>query len=310
MKKAFLIVGLLFATFTDLFQQTHDFPVFKGPYPGRDYQGMVPEPFAPEIVRTCTVTYIANEGFLVETASHKVLIDALFGNLKGNWCDQPGDSVLNLMISGNAPFDKINLLLVSHKHSDHFSAPLVIRFLRHHPETVLVCPGQVDRILQRDTGYSSVSGRIRSVRADSLADTTLHLDQALVRALGLKHGSWIEKDTVTGTSYDIHRDIENLGYLIETDGVSIFHSGDGSAKNNIQFGKLGMAGKEIDVAFFDRIFLRPEGMTIISEDVHARNIIFMHVEPGKAEYYRSVIKGIPEMSVLATPGEKKVFQIP
>ena len=41
----------------------------------------------------CSVTYVANDGFLYETKTGKVLVDALFGGINGNWCEQPNDSV-------------------------------------------------------------------------------------------------------------------------------------------------------------------------------------------------------------------------
>jgi hypothetical protein len=33
----------------------------------------------------CTVTFVANEGFLIETKNHKVLIDALFNCRRNLW---------------------------------------------------------------------------------------------------------------------------------------------------------------------------------------------------------------------------------
>jgi hypothetical protein len=34
--------------------------------------------------RTCMVTYIANEGFLIEASNYKIIIDGLFRGIKGN----------------------------------------------------------------------------------------------------------------------------------------------------------------------------------------------------------------------------------
>ena len=57
--------------------------------------------YSQETVNSCTITYIANDGFLIETNNSKVLIDALFGGINGNWCDQPDDSVSTLMLKWN-----------------------------------------------------------------------------------------------------------------------------------------------------------------------------------------------------------------
>ena len=47
--------------------------------------------------KNCEVTYISNEGFLFEIEGKKVLIDALFDEIKENWCDSPSDSIIDLM---------------------------------------------------------------------------------------------------------------------------------------------------------------------------------------------------------------------
>ena len=105
--------------------------------------------YSQETVNTCTITYIANEGFLIETNNSKVLIDALFGGIRGNWCDQPNDSVSNFMLKGIPPFDSIDLVLVSHKHSDHFNEQMVITFLTNNKKTVLiVCQSVVPAIAE------------------------------------------------------------------------------------------------------------------------------------------------------------------
>ena len=157
---------------------------------------------------TCMVTYIANEGFLIKTTNHKVLIDALFGNIKGNWCDQPGDSVIRLITSDVEPFDNINIVLISHRHSDHFNAPMTIDFLRNNKNSVLICPDQVNDRLKLTAGFSEVSERIIAIRSQEHPDTSFVVNGIKVRAMRLKHGSWIETDSATGKSVDLHEGVE------------------------------------------------------------------------------------------------------
>ena len=45
----------------------------------------------------CKITYISNEGFLIEADGKKVLIDALFDKIEGNWCDSPSENTIELM---------------------------------------------------------------------------------------------------------------------------------------------------------------------------------------------------------------------
>jgi L-ascorbate metabolism protein UlaG (beta-lactamase superfamily) len=254
---------------------------------------------------TCTAIYVANEGFLIKTKEHKVLIDALFGNIKGNWCDQPGDTLVRKMLHGVTPFDNIDVVLVTHKHSDHFNESMVMDFLRNNPQAMLVCPDQVREVLRRNADYPSVSGRIVSPESRAQKDTSVHNGQIHVTALKFPHGSYFETDSVSGKPRDIHRDVENLAFVIDLDGFAILHTGDGSPSSGAQFFDAGLARKDFDLVFVDRTFLRREGLDVINKYIETKNLVFMHVEPGRGEYYRSIIKTIPEMFVFTSSLEKK-----
>lgn len=253
------------------------------------------------------VTYVANEGFLIATSNHKVLIDALFGNIPGNWCEQPDDSVANLMIKGLPPFDNIDAVLVTHKHADHFNESMVTSFLINNRKPVLICPSQVDELLKKNPAYPTISDRIHTLKLDRTFDTLLIVNDISIRVMRFNHGSWFEKDTVTGKTIDLHTDVENFGYLIEPDGFRVFHSGDGSPANKAQYQEYGFAGKGIDAAFLDRVFLGSGGQELINEIIRPKNLIFMHIEPAKTEYFKSVIKSIPEMFVFTRPMQEKVI---
>jgi L-ascorbate metabolism protein UlaG (beta-lactamase superfamily) len=260
-----------------------------------------------ETSEVCTVTYIANEGFLIETKNHKVLIDGLFGNIKGNWCDQPNDSVSSLMLKGIAPFDDIDIILITHKHTDHFNVSLVAGFLLNNQKSVLICPEEVGEKLKRNAGYSKISDRINSLKSNNIFDTALFVNKIKIEVLKFNHGSYFEKDSVTGMTYDLHKDVENFGYVIESDGFSIFHSGDASFSDKSHFGSYGFGKRSFDIVFLDRTFLRKEGQELMNEFIHTKNLVFMHIEPLKGEYYKSIVQSIPEMFVFTRPMEKRIF---
>jgi L-ascorbate metabolism protein UlaG (beta-lactamase superfamily) len=106
---------------------------------------------------------------------------------------------------------------------------------------------------------------------------------------------------------DLHEGVENIGYLIEQDGFSILHTGDCNSANKPQFNTYNLSTKEIDAAFFDRAFLRPEGLDIISENISTKNIILMHIEPARREYYKTYVKDIPGFFVFREQMEQKVI---
>lgn len=263
--------------------------------------------YSQDTVKPCTITYIANEGFLIETINSKVLIDALFGGIRGNWCDQPEDSVSNLILKGIPPFDSIDLVLVSHKHSDHFNEQMAITFLTNNQSTVLMCPEQVNEVLKKNSGYFDVADRIRYLESDKQFDTLLAVNKINIRVLRFNHGSFYETDSVTGEKYDLHRDVENFGYIIDADSFSMFHSGDGSFLDKSHFESYHFGDLDFDIVFLDRTFLMKEGQEILNSLIHTKNLIFMHIEPGRGEYYTSIIKDVPGFFVFTKKMEKKQF---
>jgi hypothetical protein len=163
---------------------------------------------------------------------------------------------------------------------------------------------QVNEILSKNPDYNLISGRIISLNSP---DTVIQKAGITIRAMRFSHGSYFETDTATGQKYDLHKDVQNYCYFVESDGFTLFHSGDCSVYNNNQFEEYNLKNNRIDVAFFDRTFLRKEGMEIISS-LNAGNIVFMHIEPGRTEYYKSFIKDYPQLIVFDNKSDIKIIK--
>lgn len=258
----------------------------------------------------CTVTYIANEGFLITTKNKKILVDALFGGIRGNWCDQPGDSVAGLMLNDLDPFDNIDVVLVTHRHADHFKAEMTLDFLKNNEKAILVCPEQAHAKLVSLPGYQEVSDRIIGIESTIHPDTTVSANGIVIRAMRFRHGSWFETDSVTGKKTDLHEGVENLGYLVEADGVLFLHTGDCNTADKASFAAYDLKSKEIDIVFLDRVFLRQEGQELLNEHIRTNNIILMHIEPNKRDYYKTILKEAPIFFIFSLPLETKKFGSP
>lgn len=254
-----------------------------------------------------TVTYVANEGFLVRTANSKILVDALFGGIKGNWCEHPGDSLQNLMIRGQAPFDKIDVVLISDYHVDHFNAKLVTEFMENQTKTILLCPEQVDQRLRKQASYPLISERVRVVQGPDHKDTTFVAADILVNAMMMSHGGYLEMDSISGEMRNLHQDVQNTAWLVKADSVVFFHSGDASVKAFDPAFESRFSTEQVDFAFMDRVFMQPSGMEVIGGMIKPGKLIFMHIEPSRVDYYKNIIRDFPDMIIFSKPLESKVL---
>src|SRR5262245_3476964 len=77
------------------------------------------KPVAVKNGTSVTVRYIANEGVLIAAANKQILIDGLHREYKPAYLFPPPE-MQTLLENARAPYDKIDLVLVSHVHLDHF----------------------------------------------------------------------------------------------------------------------------------------------------------------------------------------------
>lgn len=79
---------------------------------------------------TLRVTLIANAGLLLQYNGCTLMLDGIYGG-EGHPFSNLSPAVWQGMLRGDPPFEKIDYLLFSHAHPDHFSAPMVREFLDH-----------------------------------------------------------------------------------------------------------------------------------------------------------------------------------
>ncbi len=237
--------------------------------------------FSAEILanpKCVAVTYIANDGFLIAVNQKLVLIDALFGDQELSFCETPGATQLKQMILGKGKFDDVNLVLTTHNHRDHFHAPFVAEHLLNNLSgKFLSCP-QVTAALKENKEYKKIEDRILSVSATETTDTIV--SDIHITALPFQHSPYFIEDPQTKQQLNKHRHIQNIGYIIEINGVKIFHSGDSSPKYPKDFSRYQLQNKDIDIAFLDRAFLaKKEYVTLTKTMINPDFIVLMHIHP-------------------------------
>ena len=91
---------------------------------------------------TLEITYLANEGFLVRTPDGNLLIDAFLRQAYAGYPALTSEAHAR-MVAAQAPFDQVDLALVSHVHGDHFQPDSAAAFLKASGSTRLITSPQV-----------------------------------------------------------------------------------------------------------------------------------------------------------------------
>ena len=204
-----------------------------------------------------------NEGFLVEVAGKKILIDALYRDgVKGYVA--PTASQSEKMETGKPPFDGIDLALTTHYHADHFNPDAVGNFLQNNPGVTFISTNQARQALEKVfSGYAEIAGRVRGLHPAEGATAHESVDGITMEIFNLHHGR--------------NSTVENLGFLMEIKGRKIFHMGDAESTSS-DLEPLALADKKIDLAFIPFWYL-VEGSwrETIRLAVAPRRIVVMHL---------------------------------
>ncbi len=235
------------------------------------------------------VHYIANEGFLIEVGAKKVLIDALFDDQSITYCHVPDEMTLQKMENAEAPFDGVDLILVTHSHQDHFSPHSVMRRLRNDPTAVVIGPPQMVAALSAaGTTEKELEERIVEVDLELYDSTELDVAGIGVRAFRLKHSEYVVEDPQTGGEVDRHRNVENLIYLIEVGGARFLHVGDATLFQNPELFNDGVFEKvDLDIVFLEYFDWSEETKTILDRWMNPDHVVFMHL-PAQAGQIESI----------------------
>lgn len=255
------------------------------------------------------ITYVANDGFIIEYKSAKIGVDLFFDHIERDWCVSPSDSLVDSMKQANGPFRNIDLVAISHKHIDHFDKEIVINYLASDNNAKVVCPDQVWQELKSCADFHKVANRVFAYNLKGIADTVFNCGNITVKAMNLEHSHYMEFDSVSGEQRNRHRDIQNFGYIFTIADKRFFHSGDTNPGNLEEYEQYFAATDSIDIAFVDRMFLTKgeAAQDILNRLIRAKDIVFMHIRPSNAEAFGKHCSQFNHLHTFTRSMEVEVF---
>ena len=238
---------------------------------------------------TLSLTYVGCEGVLVRSASGTVLIDGLYGEEAAPF-GVPGGTVLDRLRDARPPFDRIDVILATHHHADHFDAAAVARHLRGSPNAHFASTPQAT-IQVMEATHGMFAHRVHSLPADEGVMVSRDIGKVHVGAFGLSHGK-------------VHyADVQHLGLLVALGGRSVVHLGDGIIDEKALRG-VGLLDRKIDVGVLPFWFLTyPFGRRLVSNGFRPSAIFAVHIRVNEREKVTGEIASWIDAVPLVTPME-------
>jgi len=243
-----------------------------------------------------TIRYIANEGVLIRAGEKQILIDGLHREYKPAYAFPPPD-VRNLLENAQKPYDKINLLLVSHVHLDHFHPLSIGSYLKNNPNAMLVSSEQITGEVSKNfADYEKIKVQVKPVKHEWKKTIEFERDGIKIKFLGLRHAN------------AQHISIQNLGHLIETGGKKFLHIGDADMTTE-NFSAFDLSKEKIDIAFIPYWFLLSDaGRALVKEQFNPKTVIAVHISPNDSEEITAELKKVyPEAIAFTKILEEKSF---
>jgi len=258
------------------------------------------------------IRYIANEGFLIEIGPKKILIDALFDDDTMTHCHVPDKATVEQMAGSASPFDDVDIILVTHKHRDHFDPELVLRHLDSNPTGILIAPPQaIEQLRAQTPSIEKYGQRIREIDLEMFESAELDLSGIRVQIHRIHHSKFMETNEQTGEQVNRHQDIENLAFLVDVAGVALLHVGDAVLPHNRDyFEKESFSKKKLDFAFLEFFDWSDETKEILQLSMKPKHIVFMHLPPEleKIEKYTRHLSGkFSNAVVFQEPMQRRSF---
>ena len=236
-----------------------------------------------------TITFLVNEGFLIQAQGKSILIDSFVKDEYYGYGSLP-ESAYRQMVTGQAPFDHVTLALASHVHLDHFQIETAVQFLQRNPESALMSGQEVILAIRNSAGQPSVANQAIVVWPQPGAVKTFEHDGIRVEAFRLRH---------SGTR---NYEVQNLGLLMHVGDQTVLHVGDADASAD-NFAPFALAKKDIDVAILPVWMF--DNRKLVDGQIGAKTYIAAHI-PAKelSSTKRELAKTQPDVVVLERPMEE------
>lgn len=218
------------------------------------------------------VTYVGNAGFLIKIGDKKILIDALFKGFEGDY--EIPQEIQEKLTLAKAPFDNVDLILVTHAHGDHVDPAMVSEHMKNNPKAIFASTQQLVDYLNDSTNSSIGFNPTKEI------SDTKEIQGIRVESFLMPHGP--------------DSRIINIGFLVTVNGFTFFQTGDADFEQFTfeEFQSLHLQERKIDFAFVQHYYLRGDTTDnkFIREGIAAKYVFPIHYHFTTPTFDAAIVK--------------------
>jgi len=242
--------------------------------------------------------YLGNAGVMISDGETKLLFDPLFEQNFHIYQKVPA-SLQAKMLSGEAPYDGVDVLLISHAHGDHFSADMILAYMSANPLVKLVAPKQaVDKLLKVGLSKTDMTTRVTSID-QQIADKPIivQIGSITIEAITIPHSGGQRFADVRNTVYRVH--LQNQ--------YQVIHLGDATIENPPFAEQQEFWDEQSNELLLTPywLFKNPQRQANIDTHIRPHRSIGIHVPTALHELKKRYGSALDEVDLFTKPGEER-----
>ncbi|MFK7775402.1 MAG: MBL fold metallo-hydrolase [Saprospiraceae bacterium] len=236
------------------------------------------------------VTYIANDGIMIEYEDKKVVIDAINRTVNlGGWV-APSSAELLKVENGVAPYDNIDVIMITHNHGDHYATSAVTNYLNNNPNTKLIVPSSLE------SSFSSNATQIVDFSINKFERINVIENEVSIDILQIEHFDQF------GNNFS---GVESFAYIVTMNDKKFLHAGDIDYVDS-QLDVFNLLDDEIDVVFIPTFgdLVSTTNRDAVINNVDPEHIVCLHFNTSTLSTNLSQVNSIyPGAETFTTPFE-------
>lgn len=217
------------------------------------------------------IIYESNNGFLFRTEKRLFSVDLLCDPKEYPYRPAAEDTK-KAIIEGESPYDRMDYMLYTHGHPDHFSGEPLAEYINNGGKAEIIVPYETSCLIDEET-FEKYADHIHVLKDGDEDEIAVDEEDIRITAMHFKH---------EGKEND---EVDNVGYLVETGDGKVLHVGDARiCRSNYLNRELDRLNIDAMIVPFPYI-ARKDGVDIMERFIGPVKVVAAHLPPEEKDIF-------------------------